>query len=138
MVDLRADIKRLQRLASAQAELTRLLEMRVRLEETRLFELKAGRSERALAADRLAAAGFDNYTAMLRKLVSLDVAVTLSEQRLTVLRRDLLKTKARQESLNNRVESANERELRKRGEEEARESAIGMLAHVPRKGGVLK
>lgn len=135
--DLQGDIKRLKRLAAAQTELTRLVELRVGLEGTHLKGLRTTLIESILAADRLSVAGLASSPEVTRKLVTLNIAIQLSERRLAELGRDLMKASVRQESLRDRVEDAAYGELRKKVDEQTQEAALSG-ANARHKGGVLR
>lgn len=135
---MQADSKRLKRLAAAQTELTRLLELRASLEGKHLQGLRTALSESILAADRLSVAGVISSPAIVRKLAGLNIAIEVSERRLTELGRDMIKAKVRRDSLRDRVEASSSGEIRKKIDEHTQDAALNSGANARHKGGVLR
>lgn len=134
---MQVDSKRLKRLAAAQAELTRLLELRVRLEASHLQIIRNALKESMRAADRLSAAGVASSPGVTRKLVTLNIAIEVSERTLAELGRDMMTAKVREDSLRDRVKEASYGELRRKMDEQTQEAALISGAKARHKDGML-
>ena len=130
--------KRLQRLARAQSDLSRLLEMRIAAEQRNGEELAQARVGMAAALERMSREGLMFYAAALRRLSELDKAAADSEAFRRDLMGKLLAARSRQDTLQRKADAQAAIEERKILMDEAAETVIAMQEKAPGKRDVIK
>ena len=132
------DPKRKFRLATAQGELAKLLEMKIRLEERNISLLQEDATALSGALEKEGTAGLVTRSAALRRVTALERLKRSSEQSVASLRQQLLSARGRRDSLERQAE-AHHLERRRRVEAaEGLEAALNMRSKGSGKTDVVK
>lgn len=135
---MRDEHGRLVRLARAQSELARLVEIKIMASRQNLEQLEQTRAGILLALDRVGGTGLALHAATMRRLASICVAEKAAEAEIAGLNRKLLKVRLRQEVLTQRARQARLLCERKVIEEETLEVSLGMHRKATGKPGMLE
>jgi hypothetical protein len=129
--------QRLQRLARAQGELVKALEMKALRAEREVATLSAARRELDELATRAGHSQPSLLPSLLRNLSATESSLENAQSVVKNLRDRMREAKSREDAMERRAGHSSQTHLRKRGEEDARETALLMSRKASRKGDVL-
>ena len=132
------DVKRLLRLARAQMDLAKMLELKLAQEQRQLLALAQTRVETMAAIERVSTAGLIFYAAAMRRLTELDGDIAAKKQRALDSAGRLLRARNRQDILLERAAVLETIRHRRSLEEETREIALAMCGKAAGKKHMLK